>query len=31
MLHPDTKWEEGLIHGEKIGLGERKYELIKVK
>ncbi len=31
MLHPDTKWEAGLIHGEKIGLGERKYELIEVK
>ncbi len=26
--HPETHWEAGLDHGEKIGLGTRKYELI---
>lgn len=31
MVHPNTDWEAGLIHAEKIGLGERKYELIEVK
>lgn len=31
MLHPDTKWEAGLAHGEKIGLGTRSYKLIEVK
>lgn len=25
--HPDAAWEETLIHGEKIGIGSRKYEL----
>jgi hypothetical protein len=29
-VHPETDWEAQLIHAEKIGLGERKYELIKV-
>lgn len=29
-LHPDTHWEIGLAHGEKIGLGSRAYELIEV-
>ena len=28
--HPDTDWEACLIHGEKIGLGSRDYELIKI-
>ncbi|MDR1779769.1 MAG: DUF362 domain-containing protein [Tannerella sp.] len=28
LVHPDTKWEAGLDHAEKIGLGTRKYELI---
>ncbi|MDR2499012.1 MAG: DUF362 domain-containing protein [Tannerellaceae bacterium] len=28
LIHPDTQWQAGLIHGEKIGLGRRKYELI---
>ncbi len=28
MTHPDTEWESSLIHGEKIGLGTREYELI---
>jgi len=28
--HPDTDWRVCLEHGEKIGLGSRKYELIKI-
>ena len=28
---PEAEWETQLIHGEKIGLGTRNYELIKVK
>jgi len=28
---PDSHWEMALIHGEKIGLGSREYELIKMK
>lgn len=28
--HPDTYWQSGLEHGEKIGLGSLAYELIKV-
>lgn len=31
MAHPDTDWEAGLIHGEKLKIGTRKYELITVK
>ncbi|MCF0177222.1 MAG: DUF362 domain-containing protein [Bacteroidales bacterium] len=30
LLHPDTDWQSGLAHGEKIGLGIRDYELIRV-
>ena len=30
MVHPDTNWEAGVEYGEKIGLGIRNYELIKV-
>ena len=30
LLHPDTDWQSGLEHAEKIGLGTRKYELVKV-
>ncbi|MDR2496217.1 MAG: DUF362 domain-containing protein [Tannerellaceae bacterium] len=30
LIHPDTQWQAGLVHGEKIGLGRRKYELISV-
>ncbi|GHU56203.1 4Fe-4S ferredoxin [Bacteroidia bacterium] len=30
LIHPDTSWQAGLEHGEKIGLGTRKYELITV-
>ncbi len=29
--NPNVNWEETLIHGEKIGLGTRQYELIRVK
>ena len=28
--HPDTDWEVCLEHAEKLGLGSRKYELIKI-
>ena len=31
IVHPDTNWQAGVEHGEKIGLGRRAYELIKVK
>ncbi len=27
LVHPDTDWQAGLAHAEKIGLGKRKYEL----
>jgi uncharacterized Fe-S center protein len=30
IVHPDTNWEAGVEYGEKIGLGNRSYELIKV-
>lgn len=30
LIHPDTNWEAGLEHAEKIGLGTREYELIEV-
>ncbi len=30
VVHPETCWEEQLIHGERIGLGSREYELIKL-
>ena len=29
-LHPDTNWRSCLEHGEKIGLGTRDYELVKI-
>lgn len=28
--HPDTNWESQIEHGEKIGLGNSQYELIKI-
>ena len=28
--HPDTAWQVCLEHGEKLGLGSREYELIKI-
>lgn len=30
LLHPDTDWQAGLEHAEKIGVGTRDYELITV-
>ena len=30
-IHPHTDWRVGLDHAEKIGLGTRKYELIRIK
>ena len=29
-LHPDTNWRSCLEHGEKVGIGSREYELIKI-
>jgi uncharacterized Fe-S center protein len=31
LLHPNARFYAGLEHAEKIGIGERKYELIEVK
>ena len=28
--HPDTDWETCLEHAEKLGLGSRQYELVKI-
>ncbi|MBR6480980.1 MAG: 4Fe-4S ferredoxin, partial [Thermoguttaceae bacterium] len=28
---PESEWETQLAHGEKIGLGTRKYDLIRMK
>ena len=30
ITHPDTFWEAGIDHGQKIGLGTKDYELIKI-
>ena len=30
-VHPNTSWRECLEHAEKIGLGTREYELIRMK
>jgi uncharacterized Fe-S center protein len=30
LIHPDTNWQAGLEHGEKIGIGTLKYELIEM-
>ena len=30
MLHPNTNWQVCLEHGEKLGLGTRKYELVRI-
>jgi uncharacterized Fe-S center protein len=30
LTHPDTFWQAGLEHAEKIGLGTRKYDLVEV-
>jgi len=29
-IHPDVCWEDGLKHAEALGLGTRKYELVKL-
>lgn len=29
-MHPDTNWPAALEHGEKLGLGTREYELVKI-
>ena len=29
--NPESEWETQLIHGERIGLGTRSYELVLVK
>lgn len=30
LMHPETNWQSGLEHAEKIGLGTQEYELITV-
>ena len=30
LMHPDTNWQAGLEHAQKIGLGVMQYELITV-
>jgi len=30
-INPNTSWEAGLIHGEKIGIGTQNYMLIEIK
>ena len=30
IVHPDTRWEAGVEHGEKIGLGSKEYTLVRV-
>ena len=30
LMHPDTNWQAGLEHAEKIGLGTRNYELVRI-
>ena len=30
-LHKETQWHSQIEHGEKIGLGSAKYELIEIK
>ena len=30
LMHPETNWQAGLEHAEKIGLGTQEYELITV-
>ena len=31
LTHPDTNWRSMIEHGEKIGLGTSRYELVEVK
>ena len=30
LIHPDTDWASCLEHAEKLGLGTRAYELVKI-
>ena len=30
MTHPNTNWRACVAHGEKLGLGTREYELVKI-
>ena len=30
VVHPDTNWPAAMAHGEKLGLGSREYELVKI-
>ena len=30
-VHPNTEWQVCLEHAEKMGIGTRRYELIKIK
>jgi uncharacterized Fe-S center protein len=30
LAHPDTFWQSGIEHAEKIGLGNSHYELITI-
>jgi len=30
IIHPNTRWQAGLEHAEKIGLGSREYEIVEV-
>ena len=30
-VHPNTSWQDCLAHAEKIGLGTREYELIRIR
>ena len=30
ILHPDTNWQAGLEHAEKLGIGTRRYELVTI-
>jgi uncharacterized Fe-S center protein len=30
LVHPDTNWQAGLAHAERIGIGTQSYELITV-
>ena len=30
VVHPDTNWPAALEHGEKLGIGTREYELVRI-
>jgi len=30
LIHPDARWQAGLSHAEKIGIGTQRYELIEL-